>query len=78
MCENNMLISIIIPVYNASHYINRCIDSILRQAVCEDDYEIICIDDNSNDNSREIIELEIRGLTLQKGNTFGLLTLMII
>ena len=56
MCENNMLISIIIPVYNASHYINRCIDSILRQAVCEDDYEIICIDDNSNDNSREIIE----------------------
>ena len=51
-----MLISIIIPVYNASHYINRCIDSILRQAVCENDYEIICIDDNSTDNSREIIE----------------------
>ena len=37
------LISIIIPVYNCSKYINKCIDSIIKQKGV--DYEILLIDD---------------------------------
>lgn len=44
--------SIIIPVYNGlSNYLNECLDSIWRQPIPEDVYEVICIDDCSSDNS---------------------------
>ena len=45
-------ISIIIPVYNTSHYLNRCVDSIINQDFT--DYEIILIDDGSTDSSGNI------------------------
>lgn len=48
------LISIIIPFYNASSYLQRCLDSIITQ-----DYhnlEIILVNDGSTDNSAEICE----------------------
>lgn len=44
-----MLFSIIIPVYNTSKYIHRCLDSILSQSFS--DWECILVDDGSNDNS---------------------------
>lgn len=47
-------ISIIIPVYNSEKYIERCINSILAQTFS--DYEIIIINDGSNDQSGEICE----------------------
>lgn len=40
------LISIIVPVYN-NIYIQKCLDSLLAQTI--DNYEIICVDDGSND-----------------------------
>lgn len=43
------MISIIVPVYNAEKYLNRCIDSILKQTFT--DLEIILVDDGSTDNS---------------------------
>ena len=49
---NDELISIIVPIYNAEKYIERCIKSIIDQ-----DYkniEIILIDDGSKDNSNKI------------------------
>jgi len=46
-------ISIIIPVYNTSEYLNRCLDSAVNQTI--DDLEIICINDCSTDNSIEIL-----------------------
>lgn len=46
-------ISVIIPVYNSEKYICRCIESILNQTY--KNIEIICIDDGSNDNSKELI-----------------------
>ena len=49
------LISIIIPVYNCSKYINKCIDSIIKQKGA--DYEILLIDDGSTDSSGSICEL---------------------
>lgn len=48
------LISIVIPVYNASQYLNECIDSILVQTY--QNFEIILVDDGSTDNSIEIIK----------------------
>jgi len=47
-------ISIIIPVYNAQKYIRKCIESILNQTFR--DFEIICVDDKSKDNSVKILE----------------------
>lgn len=47
-------ISIIIPVYNSSKYLKRCLSSVLNQQL--NDYEIILIDDKSKDNSLELIE----------------------
>ena len=47
-------ISIIIPVYNAEKYIKKCLDSIKRQTYTN--YEIIIVDDGSEDSSLKICE----------------------
>lgn len=49
-----MLISIIIPVYNAEKYICECLDSILSQSFT--DFELLLIDDGSKDRSGEICD----------------------
>ena len=46
-------ISVIIPVYNSGKYIYKCLSSILSQTY--KNFEIICVDDGSTDNSKEII-----------------------
>ena len=48
-------LSIIIPIYNASLLINRCLDSIFHQTT-QYFYEVILIDDGSTDNSVDIIK----------------------
>ena len=48
----NMLLSIIIPIYNAENFINKILDSILIRNF--KDYEIILINDGSNDKSKDI------------------------
>ena len=47
-------ISVIIPVYNAEKYIGKCLDSILSQTF--KDFEVICINDLSQDGSLEILK----------------------
>lgn len=49
---NDSLISIIIPVYNCQNYLKRCLDSVFLQDYSN--YEVICIDDGSTDNSAQI------------------------
>ncbi len=49
-----MLISVIIPFYNVEDYLSECMDSILKQSY--ENLEIICINNNSTDNSLNIIE----------------------
>lgn len=48
----NDLISVIVPVYNAEAYIERCIESILNQSY--EYFELILVNDGSVDNSLEI------------------------
>ena len=45
------LLSIIIPVYNSEKYIYDCISSIFRQGLQEDLFEIILVNDGTQDNS---------------------------
>ena len=47
-------ISVIIPAYNAEKFITRAIDSILAQQ-CDHGLEILVIDDNSTDNTSDIV-----------------------
>jgi len=47
------LISIVIPLYNGSKNISKCIDSILNQNIAN--YEVVLVDNNSTDNSKKII-----------------------
>lgn len=48
-------LSIIIPVYNTSKFLPRCIESCLEQNIAPGEYEIIAIDDGSTDNSLAIL-----------------------
>lgn len=50
-----MLCSFIIPAYNASKTIVRCLDSIYKLSLNESDFEVICIDDCSSDNTINVI-----------------------
>lgn len=47
-------VTVILPVYNAKDYIERCLDSILSQTY--NDFEIMVINDGSTDSSYEIIK----------------------
>ena len=50
MCK----ISIIVPVYNSSEYLERCLDSLMGQTL--EDIEIIVVNDGSTDCSESIIK----------------------
>jgi glycosyltransferase involved in cell wall biosynthesis len=50
-----MRLSIIIPFYNVEKYIAECLESVYQQDIPESDYEVICVNDYSPDNSRQIV-----------------------
>ena len=49
-----MTFSFIIPVYNTAEYLDECVQSILSQSY--NDYEIILVDDGSNDGSGQMCD----------------------
>lgn len=53
--KSDTLISVIVPVYNVEEYIERCIESIIKQTY--NNIEIILIDDGSKDKSNEICDI---------------------
>lgn len=52
--DNSILISVIIPVYNAQKYIRGCVESVLRQDYPS--FEILLIDDGATDKSGVICD----------------------
>lgn len=49
-------ISVIIPCYNVSAYIDRCMTSVTRQTTGMDSLEIICVDDASTDDTWKYLQ----------------------
>ena len=52
--EKNILVSVIVPVYNVEKFLPQCIDSLLAQT--HPDLEIILVDDGSKDSSGSICD----------------------
>lgn len=48
------MVSIIIPVYNSETTLRRCLESVINQSIS--DWELILVDDGSNDKSGEICD----------------------
>ena len=51
--KNGPLISVLMPVYNAGEYLREALDSLWAQTL--QDFEVIAMDDGSNDSSTEIL-----------------------
>ena len=65
------IISVIVPIYNSEQYLERCIESILKQTYSN--IEIILVDDGSTDNSPSICDQyqkkDSRIKIIHKGNS---------
>lgn len=48
-------LSIIVPVYNVEEYIRPCIESIFKQGLDDADFELIIVNDGTQDRSMEVI-----------------------
>ena len=46
--------SIVVPVYNVEDFLEKCVNSILKQKY--KDYELVLVDDGSTDKSGEICD----------------------
>lgn len=49
-------LSVVIPVYGVERYISRCLDSVFAINLPEAEYEVICVDDCTRDQSVQIVE----------------------
>ncbi|WP_299527431.1 glycosyltransferase [uncultured Streptomyces sp.] len=53
----HLKVSIVVPVYNAGPYIERCAPSLTEQSIGADAYEVVYVDDGSTDDSLERLRL---------------------
>ena len=49
-------LSVIIPVYNVEKYVYECVDSVFRQGLDENIFEVIIVNDGTMDNSMSVIK----------------------
>jgi glycosyltransferase involved in cell wall biosynthesis len=70
MCDMNIEISIIVPVYNLEPLLPKCVESILTQTFT--DFELILVNDGSTDRSGELCDefakLDNRIVVIHKSN----------
>src|SRR3546814_9394764 len=50
------VVSVIVPVWNSATHLQACIDSLLRQTLARDEYEVILVDNGSLDESLAIAQ----------------------
>lgn len=65
----NNLVSIIVPAFNAANSISRCLDSIFNQSFKT--FEVIVIDDGSQDNTADIVSSYPQKIQLIKQKNQG-------
>lgn len=51
-----MELSIILPIYNVEKYVEVCLKSIFRQGIEDDKFEVIIVNDGTEDRSMEVID----------------------
>lgn len=51
-----MKLSIILPIYNVSKWLGRCIASVRNLGLDPEDYEIVAVNDGTTDDSMEVLE----------------------
>lgn len=44
-------LSIVVPVYNVERWLGRCLESLYRQGLDEEEFEVVVVNDGSTDNS---------------------------
>ena len=53
--DDNLILSVIIPVYNSGKYVEECIESTYNIGLAENEFELVVINDGSTDDSLTII-----------------------
>lgn len=53
--ENNKDVSVIIPVFNDSHKLNKCLQSLNEQTYPKEKMEIIVVDNGSSDDPKSVV-----------------------
>lgn len=69
-----MKLSLILPVYNTAPFLRDCMTSLLQQKdlVLGKDYEIICVNDGSTDNSLDVLTRIGAELSIEIGGGISL------
>jgi glycosyltransferase involved in cell wall biosynthesis len=49
-------VSVVLPVHNAGEHLTQCLDSVMAQVLTPEEFELIAIDDGSNDGSGEFLD----------------------
>lgn len=70
--DNDPLVSIVVPMYNAERFVGQALDSLVRQT--KSDIEIIIVNDGSTDKSADIVkhfffDRRVRYLEKENGGT---------
>jgi len=65
-------VSLIVPAYNEAAVIDRCLTSIKAQDYPHEKFEIIVVDDGSDDGTPDKVEHHANGGTAENGDTFRL------
>lgn len=54
ICNNSVMISIVMPAKNAAPYLTACLDSVVQQSYKE--WELLVVNDHSTDHTQDILE----------------------